>query len=79
MTRKEATYLGTGAVVYVDCDESRHALREIEWAKGILAKPDCIVANGRSMHELANEATEAAHDVLIDYARYSARPRQVQS
>jgi hypothetical protein len=58
---------------YTDCDESRHLMRELEWANNILAQPDWSAQNGRSMHELAQEVKEATLDALIDFEVYSAQ------
>jgi len=57
---------------YVACDEVRHFIRELEWADNIRSQPDWNAASGRSMWEIASEAAEAAHDALIDYARFAA-------
>lgn len=54
-----------------DDSESRHAIREIEWAEKILSEPVQIWPRGSS-HTLAAEVRDLAEDRLIDFLMLKA-------
>lgn len=54
-----------------DDSDSRHAIREIEWADKILSEPEQKWPRGSS-HVLAAEVRDLAEDRLIDFLMLKA-------
>lgn len=54
-------------VDYIANAKTRYAAGQVEWAKGILDRPEVIWPNGRSSHEAAEEVLEKSIDTLLDH------------
>ena len=54
-------------VDYIANQKTRYAAGQVEWAKGILDRPEVIWPNGRSSHEAANRVLWESMDTLLDH------------
>lgn len=55
-------------LVYLQNDESKFLLGQIDWADNVLAAPNVKYQNGRMSHDCANEVRLNAMDDLLEHA-----------
>ena len=64
----QAKFIGTDDGRYfLENEESCDAITQLEWAQGMLLKPDVVYPNGVHSHHAANKVAELAENTLIKY------------